>query len=84
MYSLEYSETFRKQIKKLPKDLQKRVVNVLERIRILPYNYVKKLVGNPYFSLRAGDYRIILDIKQDKLIILVIEIGHRKKIYKKL
>jgi mRNA interferase RelE/StbE len=82
MYVLNYSETFRKQIKKLPKDIQKRVIEVLERIKIRPFSYIKKLTRNPFFSLRAGDYRIILDIKQDKLIILVIEIGHRKKIYK--
>ena len=84
IYEVEFSKIAKKQLDKLEKNIKIRIISILERIRILPYNHIKKLVGNQYFSLRAGDYRIILDIKQDKLIILVIEIGHRKKIYKKL
>tara|TARA_B100002003_G_C14134567_1_gene545596 strand:+ start:210 stop:455 length:246 start_codon:yes stop_codon:yes gene_type:complete len=81
MYSLIYSDRFFKQLSKLNKDLQKRIVSTLERCRIRPYAHVKKLV-DPYYSLRVGDYRIIMDIKEDKLFIFVIEVGHRKKIYK--
>ncbi len=82
VYTLVYTDEFLKQLKKLNKETQKRIISTLERIRIRPYPYVKKLVGNPYFRLRAGDYRIILDIKEDKLIIYVLEVGHRKNIYK--
>ena len=81
MYNLLYSESASKQIKKLDKELRLRIFSSLEIIRIRPYPHVKKLVGNPYFSFRVGDYRIILDIKEDKLIILVIEVGHRRNIY---
>ena len=61
-YELIYSETALKSLKKLEKQIQARIISVLERIRIRPHPYIKKLVGNPYFSLRAGDYRVILDI----------------------
>jgi mRNA interferase RelE/StbE len=44
---------------------------------------VKKLVGDPGYRLRVGEYRVIIDIYKDKLVILVIKIGHRKNIYKK-
>ena len=81
MYSLIYSDLSLKQLKKLDKELQSRIISALERIRIRPYPYVKKLVGSPHFRLRVGDYRVILDIKPDKLIIFVIEAGHRKDIY---
>jgi len=43
---------------------------------------VTKLVGDSGYRLRVGDYRVILDIDEGNLIILVIKIGHRKKIYK--
>lgn len=82
-YEIIFTDTSRKQFKKLEKDLQERILNVLERIRIRPERYVKKLIGDPGYRLRVGDYRIILDIKKTKLIILVIKIGHRKNIYKK-
>ncbi|MDD5086545.1 MAG: type II toxin-antitoxin system RelE/ParE family toxin, partial [Candidatus Nanoarchaeia archaeon] len=60
-----------------------RIVSTLKRIRIRPYSHIKKLVGSNYFRLRVGDYRVILDIIENKLIIHVIEVGHRKNIYKR-
>ena len=83
MYEIIYSQDAVKQLKKFPKEISARILAALERIRIRPSAYIEKLVGSPYFKLRAGDYRIILDIQQDKLIILVIEVGHRKNIYKR-
>jgi|TARA_B100002003_G_C14150107_1_gene553100 mRNA interferase RelE/StbE len=82
MFNVELSKNAEKQLYKLQKETQIRIVNSLERIRIRPYHHIKKLVGDPYFRLRVGKYRIILDIKENKLIIYVIEIGHRKNIYK--
>lgn len=84
MYTLIYSDKALKQIEKLNKILKQRIINTLERIRIRPHSYVKKLVGHPYFSLRVGNHRLILDIKEDKLVIFIIETGHRKKIYKEI
>ena len=81
MYEIEFSKTAEKQLYKLGNEIQSRIISTLERIRIRPYSHVMRLVGSQYFRLRAGDYRIILDIKDDKLIIFVIELGHRKNIY---
>ncbi len=82
MFEIEFSESAEKQLYKLEKQVQIRIVSTLDRIRIRPYPFVKKLVGSPYFRLRVGDYRVILDIKDYKLIIFVIELGHRSNIYK--
>lgn len=82
MYKVEFSKDAEKQFFKLEKNLQERIVSTLERCQARPYAHVKKLVGNDYHRLRVGDYRIILDIQDNKLMILVIEIGHRKNIYK--
>ena len=81
MYNIEFSKTAEKQFYKLEREVQSRIISALERIKIRPYNHVKKLVGSPYFRLRAGDYRIILNIQETKLIIFIIEVGHRKNIY---
>ena len=81
-YEIIFTDTSRKQFKKLEKDIQERIVKALERIRIRPESHVKKLVGDLGYRLRVGEYRVILDIEKDKLIILVIKIGHRKNIYK--
>ncbi len=81
-YDILFSQTAERQLKKLGKAVQERVFSVLERIKTRPYDFVKKLSGYPYYRLRVGDYRLILDIRDRQLIIIVIEVGHRKNIYK--
>ena len=84
MFEIEFSQLAEKQLSKLPREVQVRIISSLERIRINPYPCVKKLVGSPYFRLRAGDYRVILDVQQSRLIIYVIMVGHRKHIDERL
>jgi mRNA interferase RelE/StbE len=82
-YDILISEKAKKQLSKLDRGLRERIIKTLKRCRVRPYVHVKKLVSSPYFRLRVGDYRVIMDIKDNELRILVIEIDHRKKIYKK-
>ena len=81
MYQIIFSDTALKQFKR---DLQQRIKNSLERIIIRPESYIKRLVGESYYSFRVGDYRLILDIQKDKMIIFIIIMGHRKDIYENL
>jgi len=82
MYDVIFYNKAKRQLNKLDILLQKRILEVLERIKIRPFHFVKKIVGSPYFRARVGEYRLILDIKKEKLVIIVIELGHRKNIYK--
>ncbi|MBI5347593.1 MAG: type II toxin-antitoxin system RelE/ParE family toxin [Candidatus Aenigmarchaeota archaeon] len=72
MYEILFSESAERQLKALDPVIRKRVIHTLERIRIRPEFYVKKLVGDPGYRLRVGDYRIIMDIDKNRLLILVI------------
>jgi len=63
--------------------MQERIISALERIRIRPETYVTKLVGDPGYKLRVGDYRVIMDIDKGNLLILVIKVGYRRNIYEK-
>jgi len=82
MYSIEFSKTAEKQLDKLSNLVQNRIILTLDRIKINPFRAVKRKQGTPYFILRIGEYRAILDIKKDKLVILILEVGPRGKIYK--
>jgi len=82
-YQIFFTDKAKKQLKKLEKVDQERIIKSLERIRIRPEAYITKLVGDPGYKLRVGDYRIILEIEKEKLIILVLMIGRRKNIYEK-
>ena len=82
MYSVIISDLASKQLDKLSKEVKVRIISTIKRCRIRPYAHVKRLVDSPYFSLRVGDYRVIMDIRDNELKIFVIELGHRKDIYK--
>ncbi len=79
-YDVILSDKALRQLKKMEKNVQERIIAVLERIRIRPEQYVTKLVGDPGYKMRVGDYRIIMDIDNKKLQILVLKVGHRKNV----
>ncbi len=81
MYEIEFSDTAKKQFKKLERNIQERIISSLERIKTRPEAYLTKLVGSDEYKLRVGNYRVIIEINNEKLIILVIKVGHRKNIY---
>ena len=83
LYEIVFSQKAKKQLFKLERLIQERIISALERIKIRPESYITKLVGDPGYKLRVGDYRIIMDVDKSKLLILVIKIGHRKNIYEK-
>jgi mRNA interferase RelE/StbE len=82
-YEIIFSDQALRQLKKLEKTVQGRIIAALERIRIRPQAYVTKLVGDQGYKLRVGDYRVLMDIDNNKLTILVLKAGHRKNIYQK-
>ena len=50
-----------------------------------PRAYGKALTGNRrgYWSYRVNDYRLIADIQDEKILILITEVGHRREVYRK-
>jgi mRNA interferase RelE/StbE len=69
-----------KDLKAIPKDVRKHIIAVIHRIRTNPLRYARKLSGYDLYRVRAGDYRIIIQLQEDKIII--IRVGHRKNVYK--
>ena len=80
------TETFKKQLKKLDSAISKRVLDYLEQIELLdnPRSRGKALTSNlsGLWRYRVGNYRILCRINDDRLIITVIEIGHRSTVYR--
>jgi mRNA interferase RelE/StbE len=86
-WKVEYSKTARDQLRKLDKPIAKRILDTLEK-RIAdqenPRQTGKPLSGplGEFWCYRIGDYRVICDI-QDKLIsILVLQVGNRREVYR--
>jgi mRNA interferase RelE/StbE len=71
-------------LRKLPADLRGRLLSTLHGLEDEPYpNGVKKLSDyENYFRIRVGDWRIIYAVEENRLVILVLEIGSRGGVYK--
>ena len=75
-----------KSMKRLPKREQRRIKKKIDDLaENLPDPATTKMKGNNIFHrIRAGDYRIVYEIHEDRLVILVVKVGHRKDVYKRL
>lgn len=86
-YTIEYDEKVIKQLKKIDKHqreiLLKWIKKNLENTKE-PREKGKSLKGNlgEYWRYRVGQYRIITSIDDEKILITVISVGHRKDIYR--
>lgn len=82
-YEIFWSEFSDRQLNRLDKKTIERIVKKLESIAKDPFKSVKKLAGFDLYRLRIGDYRIIMSIERGRLVIFVLDVGHRKAIYRK-
>jgi mRNA interferase RelE/StbE len=74
----------KKTLRKLQPKRRQQILQKLEALAKDPYapnNNVKALTGSPYYRLRVADYRILYELHDGKLQLLVIEIGTRGDIY---
>ena len=86
-YKVEYSKTTKKQIKKMDPYIKIMIMNWINKNLVGcndPREQGKALRGNSenQWRYRVGDYRLICDIVDDRLILLILSIGHQKEVYK--
>lgn len=87
-WTIRYTDTARKQLRKLDKPAARRILDFLdERVAGAqnPRDSGKALTGpmlGTFWRYRVGDYRIICEIQDGILCVLVIEVGHRREIYR--
>lgn len=83
--NVRYSKEALKQLKKLDKPTAKTIVEYMQGIEKLknPRDRGKQLSGDlaEFWRYRMGNYRILCRIQDRELVILVVEIGHRKDVY---
>lgn len=82
-YKIEVTRAARKAIEKLPKEAVRAVTAAIRDLveDPCPHGYTK-LSGQPGYRVRVGVYRIIYEIKDDVLVVVVVAVGHRKDIYR--
>jgi len=85
-YSVEFRPSVLESMKRFP---QKELIRIKKKIdglaENLPEPATTKMKGNnPFHRIRTGNYRIVYQIIEDRLVILVVKSGHRKDVYKRL
>jgi len=79
-----WSYRAQKQLERLPKkDIKRILLKIRDDVEQDPHQHVTKLVGHPFYRLRMGHYRIIMQILNGKMLILVLQVKQRSKAYKK-
>ena len=83
-YEVKFTKGARKMFRKLSQELQDSIQPKIDKLAIEPRpNGVKKLQGEDnLYRIRVGDYRVIYDIFDDVLLVKIVDVGHRSKVYK--
>ena len=85
-WTVEFTDKARRQLRKLPPDVQKRLLGFLrERVEQAddPRSLASSLTGefSGFWRFRVGDYRLICRIEDHHLVVLVLSVGHRRLVY---
>lgn len=85
MYQIKFKSSADKRFSKLPKDIQIRIIKKLEFFLSQPDPLIfAEILTNPKigaYRFRVGDYRVVFDLGDDEIII-VLDVDHRKNIYR--
>lgn len=83
-YSITYTPTAAKTLRKLDRTTARQIITAIESLKDdpLPHGAIQLKGGAGEFRIRTGNYRIIYEVDNGELIILVLKVGHRREIYR--
>jgi mRNA interferase RelE/StbE len=82
-YTVEVMPAARRVIRKLPPDGRRRIEALLAILAEHPRPpAARKLTNRPGWRVRAGDYRLIYQIDDGRLVVVVVDAGHRREVYR--
>lgn len=82
-YNILWRPQALEQLRKLSKIIAFRIVKKVDTAKENPNHFLERLVGDPGYKIRVGDFRIIIDILEKEKTLAVRIIGHRKNIYER-
>lgn len=85
-FEIIWTEPVKKELAALERQTQKRIIAAVELLRLnpRPSKAIRLVAPEVKFRVRVGDYRVIYQIENQQLIIVVVAVGHRKDVYRNL
>lgn len=83
-YAISYVPSAAKAIRKLDKSVASRLLEAIDGLATdpRPPGFIQLAGGRGEFRIRVGDYRVVYDVQDGELIILVLRVGHRREVYR--
>lgn len=84
MYTVVFTKQALRVLRRLPRNIAELIRVKITEIAQEPYathNNVTKLVGRPGYRLRVGDWRVIYELQNEQLVLLVLKVGPRGEVY---
>ncbi len=83
-YRVEFTTAAAKEIRKLDRAIRRRILAAIAELEKTPRPVgCKKLVGeSDAWRIRAGDYRVLYEVIDNVLLVVVVRVGHRREVYK--
>lgn len=87
-WTIEFDPAAQRELNRLDKPISRRILRFLyQRVAKLddPRQIGERLTGtlSDFWKYRVGDYRVICSLEHDRLVVLVLRIGHRREVYKR-
>jgi len=83
-YSIVFRASIRKDLRKIPKQDVRRIMARIESLADDPRSpQAEMLTGDDKYRIRQGNYRILYSIEDDRLVVAVVKVGHRREVYRR-
>jgi mRNA interferase RelE/StbE len=84
-YEVRFARPVAKELRRLDRGEAKRIVEAAEALAEDPRpSGVQKVRGTPYMRIRVGSYRVVYEVRDEDLVVLVVKVGHRREVYRGL
>lgn len=83
-YAISYVPSVARAMRKLDRAVARRLVDAIGQLALdpRPPGCLQMKGGDGELRIRVGDYRVVYDVRDDELVILVLRLGHRREIYR--
>jgi mRNA interferase RelE/StbE len=81
-YTVVLTDSARRDLARLDRSVARRIVARLEELQEDPLRKLGRLVNSPLYRLRVGEWRIIVEVDEREVRVLVIKVAHRRSIYR--